>query len=48
MALNLNHQLHGVAATNLLLCRGRKHFSGFALLARQGNKTLQTRFDRIA
>lgn len=48
MALFSILQVRGVAATKALLYCRLEHFSEFAALARQSNRTLQTRFDRIA
>ncbi|MBB4145155.1 hypothetical protein GGQ72_003717 [Rhizobium rhizoryzae] len=48
MARFLILRLRPVAATTALLCYLQENFSGFVVLVRQGNRTLQTRFDRIA
>lgn len=48
MAPLLIFKIRGVAATKALLYCRLEHFSGFAVLVRQSNRTLQTRFDRIA
>ncbi|TWD48983.1 hypothetical protein FB480_107140 [Agrobacterium vitis] len=48
MAIFLILQLSEATATKALLCCLQEHFSGFATLARQGKRPLQTRLDRIA
>jgi hypothetical protein len=48
MALFLILQHREIAVAKAPVSCLREHFSEYALLARQGNRTLQTRFDRIA
>jgi hypothetical protein len=48
MALFLILQRREIAAADAFVSCLQEHFSGYALLTRQGNRSLQTRFDRIA